>query len=223
MADGLSPNFSILQTTCLVILLLFLTFGPSVSNANAQDDTGTNICVQNITRVHAQNTGWAPEDYPDPIKTPKLCGRVNKTASFVCDPDRILTRADERREAAALKLFTAMIKPEHPLHDLVPPQRSTATADYLDLLMFTTLRDTPCPCDSCPGKNNGYNIAIALMKKMATSGTAAALHNCVLPKGYKMEMGTPLRSGKSTGDLLLLSRGFTCVSGTVQTLHPGRL
>ncbi|KAI8480771.1 Interferon induced with helicase C domain 1 [Branchiostoma belcheri] len=37
----------------------------------------------------------------------------------------------ERREAAALKLFTAMIKPEHPLHDLVPPQRSTATGRCL--------------------------------------------------------------------------------------------
>ncbi|KAI8522231.1 G-protein coupled receptor [Branchiostoma belcheri] len=31
-----------------------------------------------------------------------------------------------------------------------------------------------------------------------------ALHNCVSPKGYEMGMGTTLRSGKSTGDLLLL-------------------
>ncbi|KAI8485491.1 male genitalia morphogenesis [Branchiostoma belcheri] len=47
----------------------------------------------------------------------------------------------ERREAAALKLFTAMIKPEHPLHDLVPPQRSTATGPTLsDLTMEAVVK-----------------------------------------------------------------------------------
>ncbi|KAI8491820.1 hypothetical protein Bbelb_306250 [Branchiostoma belcheri] len=38
----------------------------------------------------------------------------------------------ERREAAAVKLFKDMLKPDHPLHDLVPPpQRRTATGRNL--------------------------------------------------------------------------------------------
>ncbi|KAI8488338.1 hypothetical protein Bbelb_339340 [Branchiostoma belcheri] len=37
----------------------------------------------------------------------------------------------ERRDAAAVKLFKDMLKPEHPLHDLVPPQRCTATGRQL--------------------------------------------------------------------------------------------
>ncbi|CAH1270941.1 ASTN2 [Branchiostoma lanceolatum] len=37
----------------------------------------------------------------------------------------------ERRESAALKLFKAMLSPEHPLHDLVPLRRSTATGRQL--------------------------------------------------------------------------------------------
>ncbi|XP_019616728.1 PREDICTED: uncharacterized protein LOC109464231, partial [Branchiostoma belcheri] len=84
---------------------------------------------------------WAPEDYPDPIRLPELCGRVNWTASFVCDPDGILTSSE---------------------------------ADLLDVELITTVRDTPCPCDTCPGKNDGYNIAVALMKRMATTGSGAS-------------------------------------------------
>ena len=37
----------------------------------------------------------------------------------------------ERRQAAAIKLFKEMLKPEHPLHDLVPPQRATASGRQL--------------------------------------------------------------------------------------------
>ncbi|KAI8483616.1 hypothetical protein Bbelb_387090 [Branchiostoma belcheri] len=70
-----------------------------------------------------------------------------------------------------------------------------------------------------------------------TSGLApccSALHNCVSPKGYEMEMGTALRSGKSTGDLLLLlyravddgiqsvvfGSGFTSVRGATRVVQP---
>ncbi|KAI8502636.1 hypothetical protein Bbelb_193380 [Branchiostoma belcheri] len=37
----------------------------------------------------------------------------------------------ERRESAAVSLFRSMLNPEHPLHDLVPPQRATATGRIL--------------------------------------------------------------------------------------------
>jgi len=37
----------------------------------------------------------------------------------------------ERREAAAVSLFKAMLHPEHPLHDLVPAQRLSATGRTL--------------------------------------------------------------------------------------------
>ncbi|KAI8488654.1 hypothetical protein Bbelb_336830 [Branchiostoma belcheri] len=52
-----------------------------------------------------------------------------------------------------------------------------------------------------------------------TSGLApccSALHNCVSPKGYDMEMGTTLRSGKSTGDLLLHGRTQQIVVDSVR-------
>ncbi|XP_078586237.1 uncharacterized protein LOC144868136, partial [Branchiostoma floridae x Branchiostoma japonicum] len=100
------------------LLLLFLVGYSFVSNAQ-------------------EDTGWTPGKYPDPFRQPRLCGRVNRTSSFVCDPDGILTRTE---------------------------------ADDLDLLLFTTLRDTHCPCESCPGENDGYNIAVALMKRMSKSG-----------------------------------------------------
>ncbi|XP_078573329.1 uncharacterized protein LOC144860116 [Branchiostoma floridae x Branchiostoma japonicum] len=100
------------------LLFLFLTGFLFVSNA--QDETG-----------------WDPADYPDPIRAPELCGRHNWSASFVCDPDGILT---------------------------------TDEANGLDVELITTVRDTPCPCEECPGKNDGYNIAVALMKRMDSSG-----------------------------------------------------
>ncbi|KAI8516786.1 hypothetical protein Bbelb_053670 [Branchiostoma belcheri] len=34
----------------------------------------------------------------------------------------------ERREATAVTLFKAMLRPDHPLHDLAPVQRHSATA-----------------------------------------------------------------------------------------------
>ncbi|KAI8483126.1 hypothetical protein Bbelb_391450 [Branchiostoma belcheri] len=37
----------------------------------------------------------------------------------------------ERREAATVSLFKAMLNPEHPLHDLVPAQRQSATGRSL--------------------------------------------------------------------------------------------
>ncbi|KAI8499739.1 hypothetical protein Bbelb_227900 [Branchiostoma belcheri] len=37
----------------------------------------------------------------------------------------------ERRESAAVNLFKAMLNPDHPLHDLVPPERATATGRQL--------------------------------------------------------------------------------------------
>ncbi|KAI8485360.1 hypothetical protein Bbelb_369240 [Branchiostoma belcheri] len=37
----------------------------------------------------------------------------------------------ERRESAAVNLFKAMLNPDHPLHDLVPPVRATATGRQL--------------------------------------------------------------------------------------------
>ncbi|XP_035688720.1 uncharacterized protein LOC118424283 [Branchiostoma floridae] len=104
------------------LLLLFLVGCSFVSNAQ-------------------EDPGWTPGKYPNPSRQPRLCGRVNRTSSFVCDPDGILTRTE---------------------------------ADHLDLLLFTTLRDTPCPCETCPGENDGYNIAVALMKRMSKSGIAAS-------------------------------------------------
>ncbi|XP_035688719.1 uncharacterized protein LOC118424282 [Branchiostoma floridae] len=100
------------------LLFLFLTGFSFVSNA--QDDTG-----------------WDPAGYPDPIRAPELCGRHNWSASFVCDPDGILT---------------------------------TDEANSLDVELMTTVTDTPCPCEECPGKNDGYNIAVALMKRMSDPG-----------------------------------------------------
>ncbi|CAH1238950.1 Hypp5671 [Branchiostoma lanceolatum] len=116
--DRLSPSLS--RTTWL--LLLFLTGCLFVSNA--RDDTG-----------------WAPEDYPDPIRAPELCGRVNWTASFVCDPDGILTATE---------------------------------AYHLDKELVSTIRDTPCPCESCAGEYDGYNIAVALMKRMSPGDPAGS-------------------------------------------------
>ncbi|KAI8482704.1 hypothetical protein Bbelb_395840 [Branchiostoma belcheri] len=37
----------------------------------------------------------------------------------------------ERRESAAVDLLKAMLDPDHPLHDLVPPERATATGRQL--------------------------------------------------------------------------------------------
>ncbi|KAI8507696.1 hypothetical protein Bbelb_150760 [Branchiostoma belcheri] len=65
---------------------------------------------------------------------------VNIIAAEVGDEDRwfwrvcnagYLEKRVERREAAAVSLFKAMLNPEHPLHDLVPAQRQSVTGRSL--------------------------------------------------------------------------------------------
>ncbi len=60
---------------------------------------GLTIIFWNVVVVQAQySTGWAVENYPNPLIDVNKCGRNGKQ-SYVCDPDGILTTKEGKTNA----------------------------------------------------------------------------------------------------------------------------
>ncbi|KAL5009908.1 hypothetical protein ScPMuIL_012213 [Solemya velum] len=95
---------------------------------------------------------WSPQNYPNPQIEPKKCGRMNTKASWVCDPNHIITS----RHADVLDWF---IKGTY--------ENDTRCA---------------CSAYACEQNNAGYHISFALVRKIrrdanATNDNIGRLHD----------------------------------------------
>ena len=95
------------------------------------------------------------EELPSPQTSPAACGR--KVASFVCDPDHLLTRAGGDAVDHALAAIRRGARPE--------AARDSAAAVYTD---------APACAGQSPGGARGYQVALALVRRAGGTGSAAS-------------------------------------------------
>lgn len=98
---------------------------------------------------------WSPKDFPDPTRDPHACGRPSGRASWICDPDGIISSS----KSSSVAKKAAVDEIEGILRDIALARKPFA----------------PSPCASRGGgEAKGYQVALAAMSRLDLSSSSSS-------------------------------------------------